>query len=286
MDAQRQVGVIGAGGQTGTEIVRAVATRGGRAVALVRSDGAAQAARASGAAEVRRCDLTDPPSLASAFRGLDAVALVPPVFDPDEARLVANARDAAQAAGVSRLVLHSVLHPYTPTMPHHRRKADAEAELRASSLAWTILQPSMYAQTTVMYLRLSPPGELTVPFDPDRPFNVVDLHDIAEIAARTLLEPGTEHGCYEIAGPAILTARAMGAQLAEALGRPLVPRRVRPWELPLPPKITDKMSSMVAMCEEYDRHGLVGNGAVSRLLLGREPTAFAAVAQRMAPTLR
>lgn len=282
MDAQRAVGVIGAGGQTGTAIVGALAARGGRAVALVRSDGAAQAAQAAGAAEVRRCDLADPASLVAAFAGLDALAFVPPVFDANEARFVAHARDAAQAAGVARFVLHSVLHPYTPSMPHHRRKAEAEAALRASSLTWTILQPAMYAQTTMMYFRLSPPGELAVPFDPDRPFTVIDLEDIAAIAARALLEAGTEYGCYELAGPETLTARAMGAQLADALGRPLTTRRVRPWELPLPPKISNKMSHMAAMCEEYDAHGLVGNGAVAQLLLGRAPTPFAEVARRMA----
>lgn len=52
-------------------------------------------------------------------------------------------------------------------------------------------------------------------------------------------------------------------------------------ELNLPDWIADAMGDFAAMCEEYTQHGLIGNTNVTRMLLGRAPTSFDEVAQRV-----
>lgn len=234
----------------------------------------------AGAGDTAVCDLEDPNALERCLRGVRAVHLVPPVFRANEARLVANVRDAATASGVRRVVYHSVLHPNTPTMPHHMNKAQGEAELRNSDLEWTILQPAMYAQTVLTYHRRSPAGRLQAPFDTRKPFTVIDLADIADISAAALLDDLGAFGTYELAGPVALTVDEMAAQLGDLLGIPVTAEHVVPWHLEMPAKITNRMAYMAAMCEEYGRRGLVGNGDVAKMLLGREATSFYAVAER------
>lgn len=279
-EADVEVAVVGAAGQTGSAIVRALALRGCHPRGLVHSDEQAAIALESGAGSTAVCDLEDPNTLERSLRGVHAVHLVPPVFRFNEARLVTNLRDAATAAGVRRVVYHSVLHPHTPTMPHHLNKAQGEAALRDSDLAWTILQPAMYAQTVLTYHRRSPAGRLQSPFDIRKPFTVVDLADIAEISAAALLDDVGVFGVYELAGPEMLTVEEMAAQLGDLLGDTVTAEHVEPWRLEMPAKITERMAYMAAMCEEYGRRGLVGNSDVATMLLGREPTSFSAVAAR------
>jgi NAD(P)H dehydrogenase (quinone) len=278
------VAVTGAAGQTGTEVVRALTQRACAVRALVRRPEQAEAALARGADEAIVCDLEDVESLRRAFEGADAVLVIPPILHPHEDRLVANARDACVLGGVERVVYHSALHPYTPSMAHHLAKARAEAELRDSNLIWTILQPGMYCQTPLRgFLASSDQDELAVPYGLDSRFAAVDLADVAEATARVLVDGIGAYGSYELAGPQLLTPRDMAAALSARLGRDVTAKRVAPWSLPLGPKFEPRFSNIVAMCEEYDRRGLVGNGDVLRLLLEREATTFAQVVARLLP---
>ena len=124
---------------------------------------------------------------------------IPPAFKPNEHELMVNAIRAAEAADVDRFVFHSVLHPWTPGLLHHQRKAATEAVLRDSSLSWTILQPAMFAQTSLIFVR---PGvtEVRIPYSPEAPFTVIDLADVAEAAAIVLLDDGHDFATYELAG--------------------------------------------------------------------------------------
>src|SRR3954471_16328589 len=90
-----------------------------------------------------RADWAD---LAASLAGCDAAYLIAPNLHPDEPAYVAEALDAMAAAGVGRVVYHSVASPYLPALPHHVGKAVSEDLVRRSGLAWTILQPGVYLQ--------------------------------------------------------------------------------------------------------------------------------------------
>lgn len=285
--AVEEIGLIGAAGQTGRHVLAALARRGASPRAIVHRESQAELAREWGATATAVADLEDPGSLVAALDGVGAVHVVPPLFNPDEAELIANAVGAARAAGVDRFSYHSVLHPDTPELRHHRRKSAAEAVIRHSDLTWTILRPGMYAQTVLVYVR--PDTDVVeVPYSLDAPFSVIDVVDVAEAAATVLLEGGHAFATYELTGPDLLTMGELIEQAGAALGRPLTGTVVAPWRLSRE-GVTARLewtlsgwADLCAMWSHYDRSGLVGNPAAARLVLGREPTTFRASVERAA----
>ena len=264
------VAVLGASGQTGCRVLAALGDRGVATRAVTR-----QSAAPGSATEAAKADLTDPGSVRAALEGAAAVYIVVPAFHPEEDRLVASTAAAAVDAGVGRIVLHSVLHPHTPRMPHHMRKAAAEDAVRRAGVPWTILQPAMYAQTVVGMLR---PGveEIPLAWSASAPMTPVHLGDVAEVAATVLTEDGHAAASYELAGPETLGLGEMIAQAAAVGGRELRTRPVDPAQIAH--RITDNpqhAAELAAMFTEYGNNGLPGNPRVLAWLLGREPTRFA-----------
>ncbi len=274
-----QVAVIGAAGRTGLAILRALDSSGFAPLAVTRTDEQFDRVREAGAATATAADYADVDQLTEALTGVQRVVIVPPSYTPEDV-YIANAALAARAAGVRHVVLHSVLHPHTPSMRHHMRKAAGEAALRAGEVPWTILQPSMYAQTVLLFADRSPAGRILAPFDVDSRFTVVDLHDIAEVTATVLQGEDHFYAGYELVGNPPVSCREMLALVAQLRGIDAEPESARPWELQLPDWLWDSMADFAAMCDEYTENGLLGNSNVTRLLLGREPTSFDQVARR------
>lgn len=223
-----RVAVVGGHGKTGRAVITALADRGVSAVALGRAD---------------RDDL------AAALGGCSAVYVIAPNLYLDEPAYVAATIDAARAAGVGRLVYHSVASPYVPEMPHHLGKAVSEDAVRRSGLAWTILQPGAYLQN----LDLRGPV-VAVPYDVDVPFGFLDLADLGAAAAVVLLEEGHEGATYELASRQA-TVREIAAEHGLTAARVADPGS-HPW--------------LTAMFGYYDRHGLpVGTLPLRALLADR-----------------
>jgi NAD(P)H dehydrogenase (quinone) len=184
------------------------------------------------AVPIGRADLDDLPRV---LAGCDAAYLIAPNLHPDEPGYVEAALAALTAAGIGRVVYHSVASPFVPEMPHHVGKAVSEDVVRRSGLEWTVLQPGAYLQN----LDLSGPA-VRVPYDVDAPFGFLDLADLGRAAARVLLEPGHAGATYELA-----SRQATVRQLAEEAG--ITAERVAdPGEHPW----------LSAMFGYYDRHGL------------------------------
>lgn len=277
---QEQIGIVGAAGQTGKHALAALTGRGLPARALIHRPDQEETVIGHGASDAGVCDFTDPASLEAAFAGLDRLVIIPPALSPLEDQYVRNAVAAAERAGVRHVVYHSVLHPHTPTMSHHMRKAASEAVVRASSMAWTILQPAMYAQSVIMFFRCSPERTLWAPFSVERPFTVIDLADIGEITALVCADDEHFYAGYELVGDSARTFREFGEAISEVTGVSLDVRTAKPWEMQLPDVAYSRLATFQAMCEEYTSHGLIGNTSVTRMLLGREPTQFPEVALR------
>ena len=268
------VAVVGAAGRTGRSVVAALRERGAVVRAVVHRDGGAGEGTVA-------AELGDRRSLEAAFRGCAAVHLIPPLMHPAEDLLVANATAAARAVGVRRFVLHSVLRPFTPQLPHHMRKARSEAAVHDCGLDWTILQPGTYSQNfsgrmTVRDGR----GVLATPYSPSAPLSPTDLGDIAEVSARMHAQDGHRHASYELVGPQELTQLELAPILAAVHGIP-VSVEVVAVERALAPGLTlSQRADYTAMYAHYDERGFVGSPTVLAALLGRAPTTFEAAAVR------
>lgn len=246
------VAVVGGAGKTGRAVRAALETRGAASLAIGRRDWN---------------------RLPDALAGADRIYLIAPNLHPDEPGYVGTVVEAARAAGIERLVYHSVAAPYAPDMPHHLGKAHAEDLVRRSGLTWTILQPCAYVQNLVPGLQADPPA-LRLPYSTETTFGLVDLADVGVAAAVTLLEDGHVGATYELGGRAVSIAD-VGRAAESVLDRAVAVERVAPegWARTegagLDPRERDWLLRMFAY---YDAHGLPTGSLPLAALLRREPT--------------
>jgi uncharacterized protein YbjT (DUF2867 family) len=285
MISNKSILITGASGKTGQRIAAQLVEHGAPIRAFVRRPEAAELLQKLGAGEIVFGDLSDRGSLRDAMRGTGKVLHICPPMNPQEAVFARMMVELAVEEGIEHFVLYSVLHPLLKSVPHHHRKLEAERCLIASGLSYTILQPCRYMQHLApIWNAVLATGVHSMPFSVSVPLSVVDLADVAEAAARILLEPGHAMATYQIAGPEMLSQADMAGVLSDLLGRPiravakpLDEFRSEASRAGLPP---DRIEAMCLMNTHYDRHGLTGNANVLRWLLRREPTRFRAFVRR------
>lgn len=192
-------------------------------------------------------DWADPRTWARALDGAGAVyvAYQPDIAAPEAAgRVGAFAREAV-ARGARRLVLLSSLRA--------RGARLAEDALTASGADWTILRASALMQTFTEGATLAPllaGGAPALPVGGARePF--VDADDVAEVAAKALLQGGLEGRVLELTGPRALTVGEAVAEVADAMGRP----GARPRQAPEPGPLLSRAA------REAPAHGRGRTGA-------------------------
>ena len=274
--------VTGAAGKTGAHVIAALAGSGMASRALVRSEQAGEHALAAGASEIIVGDMTAAGIWTEALAGVSHIYLICPNMHPAELTI---ARQLLAAAGPKlHIVYHSVLHPQTEAMPHHWQKLRVEELLFASGNPFTILQPTAYMQNLLAGReRLLVDGILANPYPVSAPISLIDLPDLAEVAARVLTEPGHEGAIYELAGTTALTQTEVARQLSVVLDRPVQAQEIplADWRTSAGPNLNPyALDTLSRMFRYYARHGLVGNPNVLRLLLGRKPATLADFARR------
>jgi NAD(P)H dehydrogenase (quinone) len=270
----RRVLVTGAGGKTGRAVITAVAARGVSVRAMVRDlDRHADLADLGADVEVVRGDQREVDDVLAALEGVSAAYAIAPNVSSHERAMTRAIVTACQTGGVSRLVLHSVVHPQLSAMPHHADKAAGEELVLESGLDWTILQPNVYLQNLSGYEQELRQGRYRVPYASDRGLAMVDLRDVAEVAADCLVEGRGVHAIFELSGPAEVTPAQIAAMAGELLGRRVVAERQDPdaWLEANGHLDVDTRQRLHAMFRHYDQHGCPGEETVLRALLGREP---------------
>lgn len=255
------IAVVGGRGKTGRAVIAAVEASGG-------------SARPLGRAELR-----DP---AAALRGATAAYVMAPNLHPDESRFVRDLLEAAYVAGVPKVVFHSVAAPYLPEMPHHLGKAEAERLVRASDVEWVILQPCAYVQNFLPQLR-GPDPAITVPYDPDAPFGLVDLAEVGEVAAAALTGGVPAGSTLELGGPHAVSVSDVARAASMVLGREVPVHRLTATEWAAGPGASlepRERDWLLAMFEHYDRFGLRCGPLGNRSVLGRSPRSVTEVLRR------
>ena len=272
--------VTAAGGQTGAAVVRALWSQG-RQVRAVVGGSRPHPELAALAGDLAVADLRDVAAVEPLLDGADALYLIWPNFDPDEAAGVTALLVAAARAGVGRVVYHSVLRPQARSMPHHAAKDRVEEALDTSGLPWRVLQPCAYADNLDgQFAEAASTGLFRSPWGLARAQSLVDLRDVADAAVALLTQGGLDGGTFEAAGPEPLTAPQIAELFAVRLGREVTAVDAAP-DGPVPDEYAARCRRL--MFDHYRAHGFTGSPRVLEALLGRPARTFAEHLAALAP---
>jgi NAD(P)H dehydrogenase (quinone) len=268
--------VTGAAGKTGQAVIRALAAKSARMRAFVRRPEQAATLKALGAAEINLGTFEDAGALARAVADTRAIYHICPNVSRDEVSIARAVAAAALEHKVKRFVFHSVLHPQIEAMPHHWNKMRAEELLLAADFDLTILQPTAYMQNIIgAWPGIIEDNVFRIPYPADTRLSLVDLDDVAEVAARVLTEDGHNGATYELAGTAPLSQIKVATAIGTVLGRDIrvEAEPVEAWEsrVRAAGMGDHERGTLAAMFRYYARHGLAGNSNTLRRLLGRAP---------------
>ena len=267
--------MIGATGKYAHHVLPELKKRGIKVRALVRNSGSERRARENGADETAFGDLQDARGLISAAVGVDGVFHIGPAFAPRESDMGVTMVEAARAAGVSKFVFSSVMHPSISKMTNHSSKRPVEEAVYESGMTFTILQPAIFMQTMESgWIDVIRTGRFALPYSRRVKTCYVDYRDVAEEAAEAFVTDQFDNGTFELCAPGMYNRSEIAALMSEA-----IEIRIEPGEMSFD-VWADKAdvpegpvrSGLKRMYAEYNQYGLRGgNPTVLKCLLGREP---------------
>jgi NAD(P)H dehydrogenase (quinone) len=271
--------ITGAAGKTGRAILAALAKQEVPVKALVRSHQDADTIAAFPNCEFIPGDLRVPEEFSSALEGIDSLYYICPNVTRDEVEIGLHLIQLVKKYKINHFCYHSVLHPQIEDMPHHWQKMRMEELLFKSGIDFTILQPCAYMQNILGGWDKIKEGKYIVPYRTSARLSIVDLQDIAAVAAIVLTQPGHENAIYELAGPQALSQQEVALALSKALEISVeaIELRREDWRISAENSGMDDgyaLQTLLKMFEYYDHYGLIGNPRTLENLLGHKPTNF------------
>jgi uncharacterized protein YbjT (DUF2867 family) len=215
--------VYGATGTQGGPVATQLLTRGVAVRAVTRSADRATALIAAGA-EVVEADLTDPESLATATKGVDAVFLQVPAGVPAATLvdLTRTALEAVRASGSPHLVLTtSSVVPAAPVGVPYADAKLAMVELARELVPQAVLlHPGIYLDNLTGPLRTAiEQGVIPYPIPAEVPVAWLPARDAAAFAVEALMRPELAGQRFELGGARALTGPELAALVSTATGR-------------------------------------------------------------------
>jgi divinyl chlorophyllide a 8-vinyl-reductase len=238
--------VLGATGTIGRATVRALLRRGHEVVCLVRARAGAggvlaadDSVRLLSGATVRFGEVSDPKSLArDGFCGEHFDALVSCLASrtgaPKDAWAIdyhaqVQALEAAQAAGVSQVVLLSAICVQKPLLEFQRAKLALEKVLGESGLTFSIVRPTAFFKSLSGQIERVRSGKPFLVFGDGTltACKPISDDDLAHYLAGCLDDASRANRVLPIGGPGeAITPRQQGEHLFRLLGRPMRFRQV------------------------------------------------------------
>jgi uncharacterized protein YbjT (DUF2867 family) len=152
------------------------------------------------------------------MEGVDKVFLVAPPVRADNDRLLGNAIDAAQKAGVKHIVDLSAMGVEHSESPMR----NIELHLIKSGVPYTILRPNWFMQNFITFLHdsIANQGGVYLPAG-DSKTSFIDIRDVAEVAKKALLEDGHQNKEYTLTGDEPLTYHDAVNAIGDVSGKEL-----------------------------------------------------------------
>jgi uncharacterized protein YbjT (DUF2867 family) len=233
MPEKRTVLVTGATGQQGGAVAHALLRRGHAVRALTRKpDGPAARALAASGVQVLAGSFDDEATIVAAARGADVGYLMGNFYEAGfdgETRQGIQAADAMKAAGIGHLIYSSVGSANRATkIPHFDSKFLVEEHIGNLGVPFTISAPVAFMENVAAPWALDTlrGGTLAGVLPPERPLQLVSLHDIGEFVVSLVDRREAVFGQrFDIAGDEV-TGPEQARHLAAAIGRPLAYQQI------------------------------------------------------------
>ncbi len=279
--------VTGASGNIGRELVAQLRSSGADFGVMTSRPGRAPA----GVREVHG-DFTQRDALEAAFAGVDTLFLLFPLV-PGMDAMARHAVAAAKSAGVKHIVRSSGAGADARS-PASLARAHGEIDelIAGSGIASTLLRPSGFMQNLVNF-HAGTIKDANAIFAPhgDGAMGVIDVRDIAEVAAQVLTQPARHAGAvYTLTGAEALTDAQMAAAISRAVGREIryvdVPEAAAVasmTQMGFPAQLIDWLMSLNHVIKQGWAAGLSDD---VRRLTGHAPRRFEAFAREHAAAWR
>lgn len=215
--------VTGATGHLGRLTVDHLLARGVAAAEIVAAGrNTAKLAELAGlGVRTAEIDFGRPKTLDAAFQGADVVVLVSGSEPGGRAAQHQNVIEAAERAGVARLVYTSAPHADDTTLILAPDHAATEKAIAASGLTATILRNNWYHENYAgSFAQAAATGAFAASIGEGRVASAA-RSDYAEAIAAVLTSDGHEGAVYELAGETAWNGEEFAAAASEALGRPI-----------------------------------------------------------------
>lgn len=235
-------------------------------------------------------DLDQPRTLPEVFENVDMIFLLNTV-SPNETKQGLTAVDAAQTAGVKKIVYLSVYMPEgSSRIPHFNSKIPVENAIKDSPMTYTILRPNNFYQNDEwvkdVILKYGiyphPIGSIGL--------NRIDVRDIADAAVNALIQSGHDGRTYSLHGPDILTGHHIADIYSRVLGRDVIyagndldawVQRVRNV---MPHWMVRDLRVMYKFFQDHGMVASVDDLNTQQKIIGHEPRRFEEYVNEVVPT--
>ena len=182
--------------------------------------------------------------------------------------------EAAKAAGITKVVFSSVMHP-SSNLANHASKRPVEDAIYESGMTFTVLQPAMFMQTMEGdWKEVVHTGKFALPYSRRVKTCYVDYRDVAELAAEAFVTSKLDNGTFELCSPGMFNRNEIAGMMSDALGFRIEAGELSfdMWAQAAAIPEGPVRSGLKRMYAEYNQYGFNGgNTTVLKCLLGREP---------------
>ncbi len=169
--------------------------------------------------EVVQGDLLNAADMAAATRGITSALLVTP-NGRQQLEMERVFAEAAVQAGVGHLVKISTIRATADaTAPFPMIHYQSEEFIKSLGMRWTMLRANYFMQNFMMSTQsIVNNSYFELPFAKAK-LGFIDARDVAEIAAKCLLDTGLDSGIHDISGPEALDFNAVAMRMSGVFGR-------------------------------------------------------------------
>lgn len=163
----------------------------------------------------------DTKSIEKAVEGVDRLFLVAR-DNPEQVVQHENVIKVAERCGVKHIVKLSAFGASKDSpIELMRAHAETEEQLKESKMSWTFLRPQLYMQNLLRFgEQVAENNSFSAPMGTDA-FALVDIRDIAEVAAKVLKDGESTSKIYTLTGPSAATYEEIAQYLSDIFHQPV-----------------------------------------------------------------